>query len=86
MPTDVLTMVTVGAYLARHGDPWWHSLPFLLLTLLLAGLPLIILLLLCRRAEILLPKLRDWMSTNSWVVSEAVIVFFLILTISGLGG
>jgi threonine/homoserine/homoserine lactone efflux protein len=29
MPTDVITMITVGAYLARHGDPWWHSLPFL---------------------------------------------------------
>jgi threonine/homoserine/homoserine lactone efflux protein len=27
MPTDVITMITVGAYLARHGDPWWHSLP-----------------------------------------------------------
>jgi hypothetical protein len=85
MPTDVITMVTVGAYLARHGDPWWHSLPFLLLTLLLAGLPLLILLLLGKRAQVLLPKLRDWMSTNSWVVSEAVIVFFLALTISGLG-
>jgi hypothetical protein len=79
------TMITVGAYLARHGDPWWHSLPFLLLTLLLAGLPLLILLLLGKRAQVLLPKLRDWMSTNSWVVSEAVIVFFLALTISGLG-
>jgi purine-cytosine permease-like protein len=32
------TMITVGAYLARHGDPWWHSLPFLLLTLLLVKL------------------------------------------------
>jgi cytochrome c biogenesis protein CcdA len=85
MPTDLITMLTVGAYLARHGAPWWHSLPFLLLTLLLAGLPLLVLLLLGRRAQVLLPKLRDWMNTNSWVVSEAVIVFFLILTISGMG-
>jgi hypothetical protein len=72
-----------GAYLARHGDPWWHSLPFLLLTLLLAGLPLLILLLLGRRAQALLPTLRDWMNTNSWVVSEIVIVFFLALNIFG---
>jgi hypothetical protein len=77
------TMITVGAYLARHGDPWWHSLPFLLLTLLLAGLPLLILLLLGRRAQSLLPTLRDWMNTNSWVVSEIVIVFFLALNIFG---
>jgi threonine/homoserine/homoserine lactone efflux protein len=85
MPTDVITMLTVGAYLARHGAPWWHSLPFLLLTLLLAGLPLLVLLLLGRRAQVLLPRLRDWMNTNSWVVSEVVIVFFLVLTISGMG-
>jgi threonine/homoserine/homoserine lactone efflux protein len=85
MPTDIITMLTVGGYLARRGDPWWNTVPFLLLTLLLAGLPLLILLLLGKRAQVLLPKLRDWMSTNSWVVSEAVIVFFLALTISGLG-
>jgi threonine/homoserine/homoserine lactone efflux protein len=85
MPTDLITMLTVGAYLARHDSPWWHSLPFLLLTLLLAGLPLLVLLLLGRRAQVLLPRLRDWMNTNSWVVSEAVIVFFLVLTISGMG-
>ena len=85
MPTDIITMLTVGAYLARRGDSWWNSVPFLLLTLLLAGLPLLILLLLGKRAQVLLPKLRDWMSTNSWVVSEAVIGFFLVLTISGLG-
>lgn len=84
MPTDIITMLTVGAHLARRDDPWWNSVPFLLLTLLLAGLPLLILLLLGKRAQVLLPKLRDWMSTNSWVVSEAVIVFFLALTISGL--
>ena len=85
MPTDVIAMITVGAYLARHGDPWWYSLPFLLLMLLLAGLPLIILLLFGRRAEGLPPKLRDWMNANSWVVSEVVIVFLLVLTISGMG-
>jgi hypothetical protein len=27
---------------------------------------------------------RDWMTTNSWVISEIVLVFFLALTISGL--
>ena len=41
MPTDIITMFTVGASLTRHGQPWWHSLPFVLVTLLLVGLPLI---------------------------------------------
>jgi threonine/homoserine/homoserine lactone efflux protein len=84
MPTDVITMFTVGASLTRHGRPWWHSLPFLLVTLLLVGSPLIDLLLLGKRAEVLLPRVRDWMTNNSWVISEIVIVFFLALTISGL--
>jgi threonine/homoserine/homoserine lactone efflux protein len=84
MPTDIVTMVTVGASLTRHGQPWWHSLPFVLATLLLAGSPLIDLLLLGKRAEVLLPKVRDWMTNNSWVISETVIVFFLALTISSL--
>jgi threonine/homoserine/homoserine lactone efflux protein len=83
MPTDVITMFSVGASLTRHGQPWWHSLPFVLVTLVLVGLPLIDLLLLGKRAEVLLPKVRDWMTSNSWVISEVVIVFFLALTISG---
>jgi hypothetical protein len=27
MPTDIITVFTVGASLTRHGQPWWHSLP-----------------------------------------------------------
>jgi hypothetical protein len=55
-----------------------------LVTLLLVALPLIDLLLLGKRAEVLLPKVRDWMANNSWVISKVVLVFFLALTISGL--
>ena len=38
-PSDVVTSITVGAHLANHGDPWWHALPFVFLTLLLLALP-----------------------------------------------
>ena len=41
-------------------------------------------LLLGKRGEDLLPKVRDWMTSNSWVISEIVIAFFLALTISSL--
>jgi threonine/homoserine/homoserine lactone efflux protein len=60
MPTDVITMFTVGASLTRHGQPWWHSLPFVLVTLLLVVLPLIDLLLLGKGAEVLLPTAMRW--------------------------
>jgi Sap, sulfolipid-1-addressing protein len=82
MPTDIITMLTVGSHLARGGSPWWQVVPFLLLTLLLVGLPALIVVLLGRRALAVLPKVRDWMSANSWVVSEIVIVFFLVVTIA----
>jgi hypothetical protein len=52
-----------GASLTRHGRPWWHSMPLVLVTLLLVSLPLIDLLL-GKRAEHLLPKVRDWMTNT----------------------
>ena len=85
-PTDILTSVAVGSYLAAHGDPWWHYLPFVGLTLLILALPALLLLLFGRRAEAFLPKVRAWMNTNSWVVNEIVILLFVGLTISNLVG
>ena len=81
MPTDLISMASVGAYLARHGEPWWHCLGFVILTVLVAGLPLIALLLMGGRAERTLPRLRQWMNDNSWVVNEAVLLFFLVMTL-----
>jgi cytochrome c biogenesis protein CcdA len=83
MPTDIISMATVGAYLAREGAPWAYGLGFVALTVLIAGLPLIAVLLLGRRAETVLPKVRTWMSDNSWIVNEAVILFFLVISLTG---
>jgi Sap, sulfolipid-1-addressing protein len=85
-PTDILTSWAVGSYLSNHGDPWWHLLPFVLLTLLLLALPTILILLFGRRAQVFLPKVRDWMSSNSWIVSEVVILFFIAIAVNSLAG
>jgi Sap, sulfolipid-1-addressing protein len=85
-PTDILTSVAVGTYLAGHGDPWSDAIPFILLTLLILALPSLLLLVFRERAKIFLPKARDWMNTNSWIVNEVVIVFFIIITINSLAG
>ena len=77
MPTDVMMTFTVGAYLGGHGSPLWHAIGFLFLTALLIGSPLLILLMMGKRGDTLLPRMRDWMKANSWMVSKAVIVFFL---------
>ena len=85
-PTDILTSAAVGSYLSSHGDPWWHFLPFLLLTLLFLALPALLLLMFGERGRAFLPKARDWMNTNSWVVSEIVIVFFVLIVVNNLVG
>jgi hypothetical protein len=85
-PTDILTSVAVGTYLAAHDDPWWHTLPFVALTIFILAIPALLLLGFGARAQAFLPKARDWMTTNSWVVNEIVLVFFVVLTISDLAG
>jgi small neutral amino acid transporter SnatA (MarC family) len=85
-PTDIASSVTAGLHVARHGDAWWQCLPFVALTLLLLGLPLLGVLVLGQRAGVVLPRIRDWMNDQAWVVSEVVLVFFAAITINGLAG
>lgn len=84
MPTDIVSTVTVGLHLARSASPYWHVVGFIAATLLLAGIPLILDLLIGKRGETLLPRVREWMNTNSWIVSEIVIAFFLIMAMRGI--
>jgi hypothetical protein len=53
---------------------------------ILIGLPLLVLLLMGKRADIVLPKMRAWMSDNSWVVSEFVLAFFPVMEILNIVG
>ena len=85
-PTDILTSWAMGSYVSAAGDQWWHVLPFVALTLFLIGLPAILIVLFGRRAQAFLPKARDWMNNNSWIVSEIVIGIFIVLTVSDLAG
>lgn len=85
-PTDILTSLAVGGFLANGGEPWYHLLPFLGTTLLLLALPALMVFAFGARAQAFLPKARDWMNDNSWIVSEVVIVFFIAITINSLAG
>jgi threonine/homoserine/homoserine lactone efflux protein len=85
-PTDILTSIAVGGSVARHHDPWWQVLPFVFLTLLFLALPSLLLIFLGRRGQTLLPKIRDWMNDNSWIVSEIVIGLFVLITATSLAG
>ena len=82
-PSDLICSIVIGTHLANHGDPWWHALPFVFLTLFLLALPALLVLALGQRAETFLPKVRDWMNTNSWIISEIVLVFFIVIVLGG---
>jgi hypothetical protein len=83
-PTDIATSAAVAGRLGRQGNPWWDAIPFILLTVLFLALPVLLVVLLGKRAHVFLPKVRDWMNTNSWIVSEIVILFFIAITINSL--
>jgi predicted membrane channel-forming protein YqfA (hemolysin III family) len=82
-PSDIVTSITVGSFLGNHGDSWWEVLPFVGFTLLLLGLPALLVAALGDRAKEFLPKVRDWMNTNAWIISEVVLVFFIVIVLSG---
>jgi threonine/homoserine/homoserine lactone efflux protein len=83
-PTDILTSIAVGGSVAAHHDSWFEVLPFVLVTLLFLGLPALFVLLLGEKAKTALPKIRDWMNNNSWIISECVIGLFVVITASSL--
>ena len=81
MPSDELIMFTVGVNLVQSGSAYWEALPFVVLTALVAALPLLGYLLFHRRAKVAMPRLRDWMNANSWLVNIIVCVTFILLIV-----
>jgi uncharacterized membrane protein YidH (DUF202 family) len=53
--------------------------PFVAATILIAALPVLSYLLFRHRAQRAMPKVRDWMNTNSWLVNIIVYVVFIVL-------
>lgn len=82
-PSDIVTSFSVGSFLAHNGDSYLQALPFIGLTLLLLASPALGVALMGSRAQRTLPKIRDWMNDNSWIVSEVVLVFFVVIILSG---
>jgi Sap, sulfolipid-1-addressing protein len=85
-PSDLISSISVGSHLSVQDEPWWHYLPFLGLTLLLLALPGLMVLIIGKRGEAFLPKARDWMNTNSWIVNELVLLLFVGIVISSIAG
>ena len=82
MPSDLIIMMTVGTNLAQNNASLLAALPFLAATVLVAALPVLFYLLFHRRAQEVMPKVRNWMNTHSWLVNIIVYCVFIILTLA----
>ena len=79
MPSDIIIMLTVGVNLVQINGGLIAALPFIVATVLVAALPLLLFLLFHRRAQRLMPKVRDWMNANIWLVNIIVCGVFIVL-------
>src|SRR5215203_2354326 len=78
-PSDFVVLITVGVNLAQQNVGLVAALPFIGATILIAALPVLSYVLFRHRAQRLMPKVRDWMNTNSWLVNIIVYVVFIVL-------
>jgi hypothetical protein len=81
-PSDFVVLMTVGINLAQQNASLLAALPFVVATILIAALPVLSFLLFHRRAVRVMPKVRDWMNANSWLVNIFVYIIFIILILA----
>jgi len=76
-PGDVVVMFTTGVHLVSNGHSFADALPLIGLVVLIAAAPLLFYVLFRRKAEQVMPRVRDWMNTHSWVINIFVCVVFI---------
>jgi Sap, sulfolipid-1-addressing protein len=81
-PSDFVILITVGMNLAQNDASLVAGLPFVLATIIIAALPVMFYLVFHRRAQRMMPKVRDWMNANSWLVNIIVYVIFILLILA----
>jgi Sap-like sulfolipid-1-addressing protein len=77
MPTDIVAVISTVHWLHDGHLDVLHAWPLVAATLVLMALPIAAYLLLGRRAREAMPGIRDWLTTNAWLVNIIVIVYFI---------
>ena len=77
MPTDIVAVISTVHWLHNNNLDVLHGWPLMAATVVLMGLPIAAYLLLGRRARAAMPGIRDWLTTNAWLVNIIVIVYFI---------
>jgi len=82
-PSDFVALLTVGYLLTENKMHFYSIFPFFALTLLIAAIPVLSFLILRKRAERVMPRVRDWLDSHGWIINEVVIVFFILMILFG---
>jgi hypothetical protein len=77
MPTDIVAVISTTHWLHNNDLDVWHAWPVLAATTLLMALPILAYFLLGHRARDAMPRIRDWLTGNAWLVNLVVIVYFI---------
>lgn len=77
MPTDIVAVISTVHWLHDNHDSLIPGWPLVAATTLLMALPILGYLLLGHRAREAMPGIRDWLTTNAWLVNIVVIVYFI---------
>jgi Sap-like sulfolipid-1-addressing protein len=77
MPTDIIAVISTANYLHDKHLDVLHGWPVVAATTLLMALPILGFLLMGKRAKVAMPKIRDWLTGNAWLVNVVVIVYFI---------
>lgn len=82
MPTDIIAVITTVNTLHDDNLDALHGWPLVAATTLLMALPILAYLVFGRWAREAIPGIREWLTTNAWLVNLIVIVYFIYSTLS----
>jgi Sap, sulfolipid-1-addressing protein len=77
MPTDIVAEISTVHWLHTNDLGVLHAWPVVAAAVALMALPIAGYLLLGHRARDAMPGIRDWLTTNAWLVNIVVIVYFI---------
>jgi hypothetical protein len=77
MPTDIVAVISTANWLHDNDLNVLHGWSLVAATTLLMALPIFAYLVLGHRAREAMPGIRDWLTTNAWLVNLIVIVYFI---------
>src|SRR5262249_35898569 len=77
MPTDIVAVISTVRWIHDNHLSIWHGWPLVAITVFLMALPILGYLLLGERARKAMPGIRNWLTSNAWLVNLIVIVYFI---------